>query len=82
MSQILSRTQFRIYCAQHKLDERAELTLDGAHRFTAWYSRRRHRNLLHPGNARTALHSLLCRRFPASSRVVRFEFLQHFVQQR
>jgi integrase/recombinase XerD len=49
---------FRVYCAQHKLDERAELTLGGAHRFTAWYSRRRHRNLRHPGNARTALHAL------------------------
>jgi hypothetical protein len=50
--------RFRIYCAQRKLDERAELTLVGVHRFTAWYSRRHHRNLRYLGNARSALYAL------------------------
>jgi integrase/recombinase XerD len=50
--------RFRKYCAEHELDERAELTLVGAHRFIAWYAQRR---LLDPkrlGRAQTALHSL------------------------
>lgn len=50
--------RFRAYCGQRKLDEQAELTLNGARRFTAWYARHRH---LDPGNlvrARTALYAL------------------------
>jgi site-specific recombinase XerD len=50
--------RFRAYCAHHKLDERAELTLDGARRFTAWYARRRHLNPRRLGGARTALYAL------------------------
>ncbi len=50
--------RFRIYCEQRKLDESAELTLDGVCHFTAWYSRQRHRNLRYLGGARTALNAL------------------------
>lgn len=32
---------FRAYCAQRTLDERTELTLQGARRFATWYARRR-----------------------------------------
>lgn len=51
--------RFRAYCARRHLDERSELTLKGAHRFIAWYGRRRH---LGTGpwraSARTAMFSL------------------------
>ena len=29
---------FRFYAAQHGLDERAELTVEGARRFALWYA--------------------------------------------
>jgi integrase/recombinase XerD len=53
--------RFRAYCGERRLDERTELTLEGAHRFTTWYARRRGIN---PGargpcsNASAALLSL------------------------
>jgi integrase/recombinase XerD len=50
--------RFRIYCAERKLHEADELTLDGVDRFTAWYSRRRHRKLRNLGAAYTALCAL------------------------
>jgi site-specific recombinase XerD len=50
--------RFRAYCAQRKLDERAELTRDGAHRFIVWYARRRHLSAQRLGGARTALYAL------------------------
>ena len=50
--------RFRGYCAQSKLDERAELTRDGAGRFTAWYARCRRRDTRHFSGARTALYAL------------------------
>ena len=40
------------------LDERAELTRDGAHRFIAMYARRRHLDSRRLGGARTALYAL------------------------
>jgi site-specific recombinase XerD len=50
--------RFRAYCAQRKLDERIELTLDGARRFVAWYARRRHLDTGHVSGASTALYAL------------------------
>ena len=50
--------RFRIYCTQRKIDERTELTLDGARRFTAWYARRRHLDPGRLGGARSALFAL------------------------
>src|SRR3974390_2269420 len=50
--------RFRAYCAQRKLDERAELTLAGARRFIAWYAARRGLNPRRLGGARTALYAL------------------------
>lgn len=50
--------RFRAYCTQRKLVERAELTLDGARRFIAWYARRRHLNPRSLSSARTALYAL------------------------
>lgn len=50
--------RFRIYCARHGLDERAELSLSGAWRFTAWYAGHRHLDPRRLGNARTALYGL------------------------
>jgi integrase/recombinase XerD len=50
--------RFRAYCAQRKLDERAELTLSGVRRFTAWYAHRRHLDRRHLSSARTALYAL------------------------
>src|ERR1700674_5807452 len=50
--------RFRIYCTQRNLDERTELTLDGARRFTAWYARRRHLDPRRLGGARSALFAL------------------------
>jgi site-specific recombinase XerD len=51
-------TRFRAYCAKRRLDERAELTLDGARRFIAIYARRRHLDPRRLGGARTALYAL------------------------
>jgi integrase/recombinase XerD len=50
--------RFRIYCARHKLDERAELTLDGARRFTGWYARQRRVDPQWLDGPRSALHAL------------------------
>jgi integrase/recombinase XerD len=50
--------RFRGYCAQRKLDERAELTLEGARRFIASYARRRHLDPRRLGCARTAIYAL------------------------
>jgi integrase/recombinase XerD len=50
--------RFRAYCEQHKRDERAELTLEGARRFTASYARRRRLDPRRLGGARTALYAL------------------------
>ena len=50
--------RFRAYCAQRKLDERAELTREGARRFIVWYARRRRLNAQQLGGARTALYAL------------------------
>jgi hypothetical protein len=50
--------RFRAYCARRKLDERAELTLAGAHRFIAWYARHRNLNPRRLGGASTALYAL------------------------
>jgi integrase/recombinase XerD len=50
---------FRFYVARHGLDERTELTLEGAHRFALWYVQHRHLNPKRLDNkARTALHAL------------------------
>jgi site-specific recombinase XerD len=49
---------FRTYSVQHGLDERTELTLEGAHRFIAEYARHRHLNPQNLSAARTALHAL------------------------
>ncbi len=50
--------RFRAYCASHKLNEWAELTLEGAYRFIAWYTHRRHPDPRYSGGARKALHAL------------------------
>ena len=50
--------RFRAYCAQRKLDERAELTREGARRFIVWYARRRRLHAQQLAGARTALHAL------------------------
>jgi site-specific recombinase XerD len=50
--------RFRVYCAQRKLDERAELTLEGARRFIASYARRRYLDPRRLGCARTAIYAL------------------------
>lgn len=50
--------RFRSYCAQRRLDERAELTLDGARRFIASYAQRRRLDPSHLRGARTALYAL------------------------
>src|SRR6266446_1842421 len=50
--------RFRAYCTQRKLDERTELTVDGARRFIAWYARRRHLKPQRLGSARIALYAL------------------------
>jgi site-specific recombinase XerD len=51
-------SRFRAYCIQRGLDERAELTVDGARRFIASYARRRHLDPRHLSGARTALYAL------------------------
>ncbi len=50
--------RFRSYCTQQGLDERAELTLEGASRFIAWYVQHRHLDPHRLGPARTALYAL------------------------
>ena len=50
--------RFRVYCAHCRLDEHAELTLDGTRRFITWYARRRHLETRRTGGARTALRAL------------------------
>jgi site-specific recombinase XerD len=50
--------RFRAYSVRHELDERAELTLDGAHRFIAWYAQQRRLDPQRLGGARTALYAL------------------------
>jgi site-specific recombinase XerD len=50
--------RFRKYCEQHKLDERAELTLEGASRFIAWYAQQRLLDAGKLGAARNALRAL------------------------
>lgn len=50
--------RFRVYCAQHGLDERAELTLSGAQRFIARYAQLRRLDSQRLGGARTALYAL------------------------
>jgi integrase/recombinase XerD len=49
---------FRFYAARHGLDERAELTVEGARRFALWYARHRHIASKQVDKARTALHAL------------------------
>lgn len=50
--------RFRAHCAQHGLDERAELTLSGAQRFIASYARLRGLDARRLGGALTALYAL------------------------
>lgn len=50
--------RFRAYCAQHELEERAELTSDGARRFIGWYARWRQLDPRRLGGAHTALYAL------------------------
>lgn len=50
--------RFRVYCARRKLNERAELTLEGAHRFIIWYAEHRGLDPRRLGGARTALYAL------------------------
>jgi integrase/recombinase XerD len=50
--------RFRKYCEQHKLDERAELTLEGARRFIVWYAQQRLLDEGKLGAARNALRAL------------------------
>ena len=50
--------RFRAHCAERQLDERAELTLDGARRFIAAYARRRHLDPRRIGGARSAVYAL------------------------
>lgn len=49
---------FRAYLVRHKLNECAELTLEGARRFFVWYARRRHLPRLRVSKVGTALHAL------------------------
>jgi integrase/recombinase XerD len=50
--------RFRAYCTQRKLVERAELTLDGARHFIAWYAKCRQLDPRCLSGARTALYAL------------------------
>lgn len=50
--------RFRAYCARHELNERAELTLEGADRFIAWYARHRHLDPQRGGLTRSPLYAL------------------------
>jgi integrase/recombinase XerD len=50
--------RFRAYLVRHKLNECAELTLEGARRFFVWYARRRHLTGLRVSKAGAALHAL------------------------
>jgi integrase/recombinase XerD len=49
---------FRFYVDQLGLDERAELTVDGARRFALWYAKHRHIDLKRVDNARPSLRAL------------------------
>ncbi len=49
---------FREYCERCGLDERAQLTRDGACRFSTWYARRHGVSTDTAANARTALYAL------------------------
>ena len=50
--------RFRVYCARRELDERAELTLNGAGRFIACYAQLRRLDPRRIGCARGALQAL------------------------
>jgi integrase/recombinase XerD len=50
--------RFRLYCAQYALKERDELTLEGARRFTAWYSHRRRLQSSYLAGIQSALSAL------------------------
>jgi integrase/recombinase XerD len=50
--------RFRAYTVSHELDERAELTLEGAHRFIAWYAQQQRLDPHRLSGARTALYAL------------------------
>jgi integrase/recombinase XerD len=50
--------RFHAYAVKQELDESAELNLEGAHRFIAWYARHRRLDPRRLGAARTALHAL------------------------
>lgn len=50
--------RFRAYCQLHELEERSELTLEGARRFIAWYAHRRHLDPRGLNGARTAVFAL------------------------
>jgi integrase/recombinase XerD len=50
--------RFRAYAAEHGLEERTELTRDGAARFIGWYAQHRHLDPQQLGTARTALYAL------------------------
>jgi integrase/recombinase XerD len=49
---------FRFYAAQHGLDERAELTVEGARRFALWYAQHRRIDSKRLDKPRTALLAL------------------------
>jgi site-specific recombinase XerD len=49
---------FRFYTCQQGLDERAELTLEGARRFSLWCGQHRLADWKHLDKTRTALHAL------------------------
>lgn len=49
---------FRVYCAEHGLAEREELTLERVNRFIGWYARRRNLDPRSLGLFRSALRSL------------------------
>jgi site-specific recombinase XerD len=50
--------RFRAYCAQRRISEQSQLTLDGARRFIASYARRRDLDRCYLGHARSALYAL------------------------
>src|SRR5271157_2236011 len=62
--------RFRAYLVRHKLNECAELTLEGAGRFFVWYARRRHLTRLRVNKVGAALRAL-SRVYRVTGRVVR-----------
>ena len=50
--------RFRAYCAQRRIPEQSQLTLNGARRFIASYARRHHLDRRNLGHARSALYAL------------------------